>query len=174
METRLGDGLRSILLGTAALWLALGVAVALSFLRQAPRGDSQTRDRLLWLFFSGLAVQCIHLVEEFVTGFYMSWPRFLGLMAWSPEFFVAFNVIWIAIWILSAVVLWRAPHGSRVARWALVPIWFFALGMTLNGVAHPLLALQARGYFPGLVTSPMVGVFGIILWSRLLKFTDMS
>ncbi len=90
---------------------------------------------------------------------------FLGLSPWSAEFFVAFNVVWIAIWVLSAVALWE---GSR---WALAPIWFFAIGMTLNGIAHPLLALQAAGYFPGLASSPVVGVFGVVLWSRLLAFT---
>ncbi len=56
-------------------------------------------------------------------------------------------------------------------RWALVPIWFFSLGMALNGVAHSLLALRTGGYFPGLAGSPVVGVFGILLWSRLLAFT---
>ena len=54
---------------------------------------------------------------------------------------------------------------------ALIPIWFFAIGMSLNGVVHPLLALQAGGYFPGLASSPVVGLFEVMLWSRLLAFT---
>ncbi len=161
----MSESLRSILLGTSALWIALAVALVLTVVRLAPSTDPSRRDRLLRLFLLGVAAQCIHTVEEFVTGFYLSWPRLLGFTPWSAEFFVAFNVVWIAIWVLSAVALW---HNSR---WALVPIWFFAIGMTLNGVAHPLLALQAGGYFPGLASSPVVGVFGITLWHRLLAFT---
>ena len=65
-------------------------------------------------------------------------------------------------WILSAVAL---DLGHRAA---LVPIWFFAIAMLLNGVAHPLLALWAGGYFPGLITSPLSGLVGVLLWRQLL------
>ena len=34
---------------------------------------------------------------------------------------------------------------------------FLAIGMVLNGIVHPLLSVRAGGYFPGLVTSPLVG-----------------
>jgi hypothetical protein len=59
----------------------------------------------------------------------------------------------------------------RGSRLALFPIWFFALASIGNGIAHPVLAIIARGYFPGLVTSPIVGIVGILLWRRLTLLT---
>ena len=41
-----------------------------------------------------------------------------------------------------------------------------------NGVAHPLLAVQARAYFPVLSTSPLVGLVGVVLWRRLDRVHD--
>lgn len=72
----------------------------------------------------------------------------------------------------AGVALWQGARIGEETKWPLVPIWFFALGMAVNGVAHPLLALQAGGYFPGLVSSPVVGGFGVMLWSRLLEVTE--
>jgi len=40
--------------------------------------------------------------------------------------------------------------------------------MMVNGIAHPLLAVDAAGYFPGLITAPMLGVAGAALWMRLV------
>jgi hypothetical protein len=57
------------------------------------------------------------------------------------------------------------------SRAAYFPIWFFALAAILNGVAHPLLAIRAGGYFPGLVTAPFLGVVGVWLCARLLAGT---
>jgi len=51
------------------------------------------------------------------------------------------------------------------------PIWCFAIAAIVNGIAHPLLAVAARGYFPGLITSPVVGVVGVLLWIRLIALT---
>ena len=85
-------------------------------------------------------------------------PAILGLPSWSDNFFVAFNLIWLSVWILSAVGLQRGH------RFALFPVWFFAIAAIVNGIAHPLLPVVARGYFPGLVTSPILGVFGVLLW----------
>ncbi len=57
---------------------------------------------------------------------------------------------------------------------AFFPVWFFAIAAIVNGVAHPLPAVAARGYFPGLITSPVVGVVGVLLWLRLVAVTRSS
>lgn len=77
------------------------------------------------------------------------------------SFFVCFNLAWIAIWITSVRLLRR---GRRAAFFA---AWFLAIAGVLNGVAHPLMALASGGYFPGLITSPIIGIAGVILWRRL-------
>jgi hypothetical protein len=53
----------------------------------------------------------------------------------------------------------------------LFPLWFLGIACALNGLAHPLLALRSGGYFPGLITSPLVGVAGVLLLWRTLRVT---
>jgi Protein of unknown function with HXXEE motif len=160
----MNENLRSILVGTAGLSGAAVAALLLTLLRP-PTGDRACRERTAGIFLLGLAVQSLHFMEEFVTGFEQRFPALLGLPAWSERFFVAFNLVWISTWILSAVGLQR---GYRAA---LFPVWFFAIAAMANGIAHPLLAVVAKGYFPGLITSPVLGVLGVLLWRRLQELT---
>ena len=69
------------------------------------------------------------------------------------------------------------PVGDWLAKGILlrsIPIWFFAIAAIANGIGHPVLAVVARGYFPGLITSPIVGVLGVLLWLRLQGLTRSS
>ncbi len=144
------------------------MAVLLTILRRPVDGDLVGRERTVRLFLIGLAAQCMHFMEEFVTRFQDRFPTLLGLPAWSQNFFVVFNLIWLSVWILSAIGLRR---GYRLA---LFPVWFFAIGAIVNGIAHPMLAVVAQGYFPGLITSPVVGVLGVLLWLKLQALTTSS
>lgn len=161
----MSEYLQSVVVGTAGLSVAAIVALLLTLFRKPPSSNSLARASTLRIFLLGLAAQCLHFAEEFLTRFESRFPELLGLPAWSENFFVAFNLAWLAVWILSAIGLQR---GSRIA---LFPIWFFALASIANGIAHPILAIVARGYFPGLLTSPVVGVIGILLWRRLVALT---
>ncbi len=161
----MNEGLRSVLVGTSALSLVLAVAAVLTALRWRWTADSGLRNRILEIFQLGIALQCLHFLEEYLTGFHLRFPKVLGLPSWSAEFFVTFNVVWLAIWILAA---WALRQGSKVG---LLPAWFFALGMAGNGVVHPLLALRAGGYFPGLASSPIVGLLGLVLLRGLFRAT---
>ena len=144
------------------------MALLLTILRRPVDGDRVGRERTVRLFLIGLAAQCMHFMEEFVTRFQDRFPTLLGLPAWSQNFFVVFNLMWLGVWILSAIGMRR---GYRLA---LFPVWFFAIGGIMNGIAHPMLAVVARGYFPGLITSPVVGVLGVLLWLRLQALTTSS
>lgn len=159
------EPLRSVLESTGALSLALLAATVLTWRRPLVTSDTTGRQQARRFFLFALALQCIHFLEEFVTGFDVELPQLLGLAPWPADFFVVFNVFWIALWILASVGL---EQGRQVA---LLPVWFFALGMAINGVAHPLLALRAGGYFPGLASSPVVGVVGVVLLIRLVGIT---
>ena len=141
------------------------MALLLTILRRPVDSDLAGRERTARLFLMGLAAQCLHFMEEFVTRFQDRFPALLGLPAWSENFFVVFNLIWLSVWILAAI-------GLQRGHWfALFPIWFFAIAAIANGIAHPVLAVVARGYFPGLITSPIVGVLGVLLWLRLQALT---
>jgi hypothetical protein len=157
--------LRSILIGTGGLWLAAGFALVLS-LRRRSTGMTAVARRAMWSALAATGVQGGHFAEEWRTDFFREFPRQLGLAPWPADFFWWFNVIWLAVWIVSAIGV------SRGARIAYFPLWFLALTGMLNAVVHPLLALIAGGYFPGLWTSPAVGVFGFMLWRALHRATE--
>jgi hypothetical protein len=61
--------------------------------------------------------------------------------------------------------------NERIAFFA---AWFLAIAGALNGIGHPLMAVAAGGYFPGLVSSPFVGLACIWLWIRLREATRSS
>ena len=164
MGAVLSENVRSFLIGTFPLWAAFGVAVLL-WLRRGPVDPTAARELRNPLLL-GIAFQCLHMLEEYLTGFATRFPERFGLTPWPDELFLAFNVSWIAIWIASSVGL---EKGVRIAA---LPIWFFALGMVLNLFGHPLLALSAAGYFPGLFTFPFGGILGLVVLKRLLAATS--
>jgi hypothetical protein len=153
--------MRSVAVGTAALWIALAAASVLTFLRRGWKVDAWAV-RLTWI---GIAVQTAHALEERLTDFPERFPALLGLDPWPAGFFETFNAAWIVIWIAAALAV------SRGVRLAVLPVWFLALAMVANGVGHPLMALAVRGYFPGLWTSPVEGVVGWFLLRRWLAVT---
>ena len=156
---------RSVLLGTAGLGaLALAALVLTLVRRPADRSRPATR-ALVRVASIAILAQAVHFIEELVTGFYERFPATLGLASWPLDFFVTFNVAWLAIWILSAAAL-RTGH-----RAAFFPLWFLALASAANGLAHPVLAARAGGYFPGLLTAPFAAVAGIVLLRRLMVMT---
>jgi len=112
--------------------------------------------------------QAAHFVEELSAGLHERLPALLGLPPMPIQFFVSFNVAWLVIWTLSA---WGLASQRRAS---LFPLWFLGIGCVVNGVAHPALSILAGGYFPGLVTSPVVGVLGIVLLRRLRVVTSQG
>lgn len=112
-----------------------------------------------------VVLQAAHFTEELLTGLHERLPALFDLAPMSLRLFVAFNIAWLVIWSARASCL---PARRRAA---LFPLWFLGIGCIVNGVAHPALSLVAGGYFPGLVTSPVVGVMGVMLMHRLLTIT---
>ena len=161
----MGEEFRSILLGTAGLSVAAAIAAWLTFSRGFPVVGSIRLRVALVLAVIALLSQSGHFAEELVTGFPQRFPALLGLAPWSIRFFVSFNVFWIVVWGFSC---WGVMAGRRAA---LFPLWFLAIASLANGVAHPLLSALTGGYFPGLFTSPLVGVVGFALVRQLLLVT---
>ncbi len=89
----------------------------------------------------------------------------LGLPGIPLSVFVVFNLTWLGIWVASV-------PGLRSARAAaFFAAWFLAIAGMFNGIAHPLLAIAAGGCFPGLLSSPFIGVASVWLWLRLRRAT---
>lgn len=153
----------SVLLGTSGLTLAAIVALVLACSRPGVVGERAAKVRRIAVISVG--VQAAHFSEECLQQFYVGFPAQLGLAPWSKGFFVSFNVVWLVLWLLAIASLTRFP------RLATFPLWFLAIGSVANGVVHPLLSLAVGGYFPGLWSSPVVGIFGAVLASTLASAT---
>ena len=157
------------MLGMLPSIIILGiVALAAIFLaRHRPSPPESIKERLTASYALALAtgLQSIHFVEEAATGFHERFPALLGFPGMSFSFFVAFNLMWIAIWISSI-------PGLRSARpAAFFAAWFLAIAGMFNGIGHPLMAVAAGGYFPGLLSSPFIGLACLWAWFKLRAAT---
>ncbi len=149
----------------ALLGTLLIAAVLVSRARPLPALDAAQRRRLTWAAVAAITIQAAHFTEELRGGLAWALPGLFGLDPIPTAGFVGFNVAWLLVWAAAVV---PATHGVRVAEW---PLWFLGLASVVNGVAHPLLAVRASGYFPGLVTSIPAGVAGAVLLQRLVRPT---
>ncbi len=161
-----GAGLRSVLVGTLGLDLAAAAALWLTVSRGPARGTGQQIRRTIAVATLALLAQAAHFGEEYLTDFGTRFPVRLGLAAWPQAFFVDFNLLWLAVWVFAIVGL-----KARL-RITMFPLWFLAIASVANGIVHPLLAVAGGGYFPGLVTSPLVLVAGVILFRRLIDVSQ--
>ena len=157
--------LRSEILGTVGLTLACAIALLLTLFR-CPTASDASRRLVRPIFAVTLLFQTFHFAEEFATHFYSSFPLTFGLKPWPVRFFLALNMSWLVTW---SAAIFGLQVGSRLAFFA---AWFLAVTAMTNGIAHPLLSLQVRGYFPGLITSPLLGVAGALLFVRLMAATE--
>jgi hypothetical protein len=160
------DELRSVLIGTAGLSIAGAIGLFLTIVRRVRFWSRTTIRPTVGLGVTAVVLQATHFIEEFATGFHQRFPDLLGLAAWSPRSFVSLNLFWLALWTLS---IWGLAAHRRAAFF---PLWFLAIGGFANGVAHPVLSAGTGGYFPGLLTSPFVGVIGFLLLRRLFLITE--
>ncbi len=156
---------RSLLPSLFVLGLAALAAVILARGRSSPPENLAKRRTAARLLVLATAIQAIHFTEEATTGFPERLGALLGLPAMPMSFFLTFNVAWLVIWVVSV------PGIGSAKSFAYFAAWFLAIAGMLNGVAHPLLAIAAGGYFPGLITSPFIGAAGVWLWLGLRKAT---
>lgn len=157
----MNETLPSVLLlsfvASVALWLTIsrgGVTAGKVAVRSA-----------VWYGALATTAQAIHFVEELWAGFHERLPASFDLEPMSRPLFISFNVAWLMIWALST---WGLARRRRVA---LFPLWFLGVAGVGNGLAHPLLALSVGGYFPGLLTSPLMAVAGVLLLVALWRVT---
>lgn len=152
------DALQSFFIGTLGLLVVLVISAVLAFSRATPtNGQIASFRRLL---ITAVCFHLVHLAEETVTGFHILFPQLLGLAPWPVSIFLSFNIGWVLIW-LGGIFLFS------LTRFTITTFWFLAIASVVNGIAHPALSFVVGGYFPGLVSSPFVGVLGILIIRRL-------
>ncbi len=151
----------SLLPSVFVLGLAALAALLLVLGRRSPAENVAERLAAAPALALAVGVQSVHFAEEAATGFHERLPALLGLPGMPLSVFVFFNLTWLGIWVASV-------PGLRSARAAaFFAAWFLAIAGMFNGIAHPLLAIAAGGYFPGLVSSPLIGGASVWLWLRL-------
>lgn len=148
--------------------LGLAAIVALKLALGRPPAASRAKEcvaasRMLAIT---TVIQCGHFIEEWVTGFHVRFPALFGLEPMQLSFFVAFNLTWIVFWVISI------PYLQSARTPAFFAAWFLAIAGMLNGIAHPLMAVASGGYFPGLISSPFIGLASVYLWRRLYRATS--
>ena len=149
-----------VVLGLAAL-----VALFLARSRLSPTAYARERVHASRALTVAVVFQGLHFLEEAATGFHSRFPALFDLGEIPRVVFIAFNVIWLGVWIASVV---GVRSGLQPAFFA---AWFLAIAAMFNGIAHPLLAVASGGYFPGLISAPIIGISGVWLWRRLRAAT---
>jgi hypothetical protein len=155
----------SLLPSSLVLGLAAIAALLLALRRRSPPHDRAGRVAAARALALAVGVQGVHFCEEAATGFHERLGALLGLPGLPFAGFLVFNLAWLGIWIASVPGL-RSAH-----RCAFFAAWFLAIAGMANGIAHPLLAVAAAGYFPGLISSPLIGVAAVRLWRALHRAT---
>lgn len=157
--------LLSLLPSMVVLGLVAIAALRFALVHRSPPQKGPDRNIAARALAVSTGIQAIHFSEEALTGFPDRLGALLGLPAMPMSFFLAFNMAWLAIWVASVPGLRSARIGAFFAA------WFLAIAGMINAIAHPLLAVAAGGYFPGLISSPFIGVAAAWLWLRLRAAT---
>ena len=156
----------SLIPSISVLGLAAFAALQLALRNPSPIKLTLERAAAARVLAFATAIQSGHFAEEWATDFHVRFPAMFGLDPMPLSFFVAFNLTWIAIWIASVPLLRSARRPAFFAA------WFLAIAGMLNGVAHPIMAVASGGYFPGLISSPFIGLASICLWRKLRGATS--
>jgi hypothetical protein len=135
-------------------------------------------------------VQILHLIEEWITGFYRTFPALWGdiwfghpdrFHAWGQIVFINGNLIMDAFWEFAILLL------PKKNAWANYTVWLFLSGMVVNAIGHPLYSIwmathpslqhylthqygyHYTWYFPGLFTSFLHAIVVTLMIIQLRK-----
>jgi hypothetical protein len=150
-------------MGRASTLLSVGLIIAYLLWVTTPWRNDPAKILPLYLF--AIAVQCLHFTEEFLTGFQHQFPKLIGY-EWSDAQFVTFNMVWLAMFVLAGLGVYRRTQLAYLF------VLFLALaGGVGNGAGHLLLSVSQSRYFPGVATAPLCLLVGIALLTRLFRGT---
>ena len=122
------------------------------------------RGKIVFLFL--ILAQGAHSIEEYVTKLYEVFApaRFVSSLV-SNDLALGFLILNTAL-VTFGLWCWAVPvrSGWQAARGL---VWFWTILELGNGIAHSALALSRRGYFPGVVTAPLLLLFAG--WTAVLQ-----
>ena len=113
-------------------------------------------------------VQAMHSVEEYVFKLYEVFgpARFVsGLVSDDlPTGFAVVNIGFVALGTWCYLARVRPAHVSA-RSW----VWPWVVVEGANGIVHSVIALQRGGYFPGVLTAPLLLATSLYLGIRLKR-----
>jgi hypothetical protein len=148
-------------MGWAAVLLVVALLFSFGLWLTRPAWPSA---RVLPVYAVALLLQVAHLAEEYRAGFYRVFPPVLGQAPWSARQFLLFNIVWLAVFVVGGIGVWRGWQPMIV-----VALFLAVGGGVANGAGHLLLAANAGGYFPGAYTAPLLVLIGSLLLFRLVR-----
>ena len=111
------------------------------------------RSQLVFLFL--ILAQGAHSIEEYATKLYEVFApaRFVSSLV-SSDLALGFLVVNAAL-VTFGLWCWAVPvrSGWHAARGL---VWLWTILELGNGIGHSVLALSRGGYFPGLLTAPLL------------------
>ena len=161
----MSEALQSFSIGTLGLLVVLIISAVLALSRATPKIVQFASIRQILV--TAICFHLVHLAEETVYGFHVLFPQLLGLAPWPVSVFLAFNFGWVLIWLGGVYIF-------PLTRITMTTFWFLGIASAMNGIAHPTLSFVVNGYFPGLVTSPVVGLLGILIIRRLYQTSSFA
>ena len=130
-------------------------------------GPVEHRSKLVFFFL--VIAQAAHSVEEYVTRLYEVFApaRFVSGLV-SNNLALGFLVVNVAL-VAFGLWCWAVPvrSGGPTSRGF---VWFWIILELGNGFGHSILALRQGGYFPGLITAPLLLFFAS--WLAVLQVRD--
>ncbi len=148
-----------------ALSAMAAVALVLAIARGGIKADPVALRGTVRVAILAIVCQLLHFAEEAGGELNRRFPEFFGLDPIAMDSFVSVNLVAFAVWVFSV------PALMARASAALFPLWFLAVASVSNALLHPALAIATGGYFPGVLTSPVVGVAGFLLLCGLARIT---
>jgi hypothetical protein len=127
-------------------------------------------ERVVAIYLLAIAVQFVHLSEEFVNRFWdYSNAMFAPAFLWDERFFtMLFMLAFPFLFVVGAIgLLLHTPFGNYL-------VWWFALGPNMaNFVAHLVFPVIYGGYVAGLYTAPLHGAMSLfLLWTLVRHHRD--
>jgi hypothetical protein len=148
-------------MGPAVILLNIGLIAALIAWLTTGEDWREPHRLIAPVFVASIVVQALHFSAEYQERLYETLPPLFGLEPIGATRFAAFNGVWLLIFVVAAIGVYR-KH-----RLALLMVWFMALlGCIGNAVFHGWLAMRSGGYSPDVVTALLnlpIGVFLIAL-----------
>ena len=151
-----------------ALSVMAALALAVTLACGGINTDPAALRMAIRLAILAIVCQVLHFAEEATGELNRRLPEFFGLDSVAMDSFVSVNLVGLAVWVLSVAAL------TARASAALFPLWFLAVASVSNALLHPALAIATGGYFPGVITSPVVGVAGLLLLRGLVRITRQN